>query len=46
MVDHNTQINNLQYDLKPEEVMKMALVSRDACNYYDNGIYLLLIYFV
>lgn len=26
--------------------MKVALVSRDACNYYENGVFLLLVYFV
>ena len=46
MVDHKEEISKLQYDLKPEEVMKMAVISRDACNYYDNGVFVLLNYFV
>ena len=45
MVDHKEEISRLQYGLKPEEVMKVAVISRDACNYYDNGVFVLT-YFV
>lgn len=40
------EIKALKYDLSDEEVMKMAKISRASCEYYDNGVYLLLVYFV
>lgn len=32
--------------MNDKEVMRVAEISRDACNYQDNGVVLLLIYFV
>jgi hypothetical protein len=43
---YQKEILGLKYDLNIEEVMKVAEISRDACNYHDNGIVLLLIYLV
>jgi hypothetical protein len=43
---YEKDILRLKYDLNREEVMKVATISRDACNYHDSGIVLLLIYLV
>jgi hypothetical protein len=43
---YEKDILGLKYDLSNEEVMKVATISRDACNYHDNGVVLLLIYLV
>jgi hypothetical protein len=43
---YEKDIRGLKYDLNNEEVMKVAAISRDACNYHDNGVVLLLIYLV
>jgi hypothetical protein len=43
---YEKEIKDLKYDLNNEEVMKVAEISRDACNYHDNGVVLLLIYLV
>ena len=43
---YQKEIKDLKYDLNNEEVMKVAEISRDACNYHDNGVVLLLIYLV
>ncbi len=42
----NQQIKALKYNLQLEEVMAMAKISREACKYYDNGVFILLVYFV
>jgi hypothetical protein len=39
-------ISNLKYDLSTKEVMEMAKISREACDYYDNGVFLLVVYFI
>jgi hypothetical protein len=36
----------LKFNLSEAEIMEVALISRDACNYYENGVYLLLVYLV
>lgn len=46
MVKYAEQISQLNYDLSQNEVLRMAAISRDACNYYDNGGFLLIIYLV
>ena len=43
---HNYTIKNLEYALNLDEVFEIASISRDACNYYDNGVFILLNYFV
>jgi thiamine pyrophosphokinase len=43
---YENEIKDLKYDLNNEEVMMVAKISRDACNYHDNGVVLLLIYLV
>jgi hypothetical protein len=43
---YKKEISDLKYDLNNKEVMKIAAISRDACNYHDNGVVLLLIYLV
>ena len=35
-----------KYDLSEDEVMKIAEISRSACEFYDNGVFLLFLYFV
>lgn len=39
-------IKSFKYDLDDKEVMTIAEISRDACSYYENGIFLLLVYFI
>jgi hypothetical protein len=39
-------ISNLKYDLSTKEVMLMAKISREACDHYDNGVFLLVVYFI
>lgn len=41
---HQKDILGLKYDLNQGEVMKVAEISRDVCNYHDNEVVLLLIY--
>ncbi len=36
----------LEYNLSEKEVYKIAEISRDACNYHENGVAILVIYFV
>ena len=36
----------LNYDLGEKEVDQIGNISREACNYYDNGVFLLFLYFV
>ena len=42
----NKDINAFSFSLEAEEVEKAAEISRFSCNYYDDGVVLLLIYFV
>jgi hypothetical protein len=42
----NKEINVFSFSLESEEAKKAAEISRFSCNYYDDGIVLLLIYFV
>lgn len=46
MVKNMVYINQLKYDFSEDEVMKIAAIARDACNYYDNGVFILIAYFV
>jgi hypothetical protein len=43
---YTESISKLKYDLSVKEAMHMALVSRHACDHYENGVFLLVIYFV
>ncbi len=46
MIAQNEKIKNLKYSLHYKEVMEVALISREACEYYDNGVVFLLAYFL
>ena len=39
-------ISSLKYNLNIEEVMLMAKIARLACDDYENGVYLLVVYFI
>jgi len=43
---YTKDINGFSFSLEAEEVKKAAEISRFSCNYYDDGVVLLLIYFV
>jgi len=43
---HTDFLSKLKYDLSAAEMMKVADISRDSCNYHDNGVFVLLVYFV
>ena len=43
---YNEDINAFSFSLEAEEVKKAAEISRFSCNNYDDGVVLLLIYFV
>jgi hypothetical protein len=44
--NYTEDIKIFTYSLEAEEVKKAAEISNFCCNYYDNGVVLLLIYFV
>lgn len=39
-------ISYLKFNLQMEEVMLLAKLSKECCQFYENGIYVLLVYFV
>ena len=41
---YEVDLLNLRYDFSEREVMKVAEISRDACNYHENGVVILLEY--
>ena len=41
---YSSIISNLSYDLSKEEALAVAKIAREACEYYDNGIFFLLFY--
>ena len=43
---YQNDIQDMKYDLCPQEYRKVAQMSRAACDYHDNGVVLLFIYFV
>jgi len=43
---YQKELKNLKNDLSDDEVMLVAEIARDACNYHDNGVVILLIYLV
>ena len=43
---YKNDINSFSFSLELEEVKKAAEISRFSCNYYDDGVVLLLIYLV
>ena len=42
---YEKDIEAFQYDFSEKEVSKIAEISRNACDYYDNGVFLLFLYF-
>ena len=43
---YQKEIQEMKYDLSPQECQKVAQMSREACDYHDSGVVLLFIYFV
>ena len=43
---YQKDIQDMKYDLSPQEYQKVAQISREACNHHDSGVVLLFIYFV
>lgn len=41
---YSSIMSNLSYDLSKEEALAVAKIAREACEYYDNGIFFLLFY--
>ena len=39
---YEVDLLNLRYDLSEKEVMNISEISRDACNYHENGVVVLL----
>lgn len=44
--EYANDFHSFQYNLEAAEVKKIAEISRKACDYYDKGVVLLLIYFI
>ena len=42
---YEKDIEAFKYDFSEKEVAKIAEISRNACDYYDNGVFLLFLYF-
>lgn len=41
----NEEIQKLSYNLSPDDISSISKISRRACDYHEDGIYLILIYF-